>query len=368
MRPPRPPGGFVHNQTRRVAGAILTGAFVAATALPAFALSVTVNGQPATFNPPPIERAGRVFVPLRGVFERLGATVVYQSGTINATGNNTTVSLRIGSNQATVNGQQRTLDTPPFIVGASTYVPLRFVSEALGAGVNYDGTNQIVALTTGGGSNGQPQNVTVTPVAVTPGAATNVLDTLEPRRGAFAGAARPTISANFRQNVDPNSVRISVDGLDVTQSATRSTTGFIFAPQSPLQAIRHHVEVTGSLRDGQTFREGWDFTSGSNAPDNFLTIESPRDGDAVPSSFTIRGKTTPNADVHIVGGATASLGGVFAFGAGNYTGDLRADGNGNFSQQVNLQTVGGATIGMTITSTDPQTKASAEKKLRLRAQ
>jgi len=357
----------VHIKTRRAAGAALAGAFVAATALPVFALSVTVNGQPATFNPPPIERAGRVFVPLRGVFERLGATVVYQNGTINATGNNATVALHIGSSQATVNGQQRTLDTPPFIVGASTYVPLRFVSEALGAGVNYDGTNQIVALTTGG-SNGQPQNVTYTPAPATPGPTANVLDSFEPKRGTFASAARPTISANFRQNVDANSVRISVDGLDVTQSATRSTTGFIFAPQSPLQAIRHHVQVTGSLRDGQTFREGWDFTSGSNAPENSLTIESPRDGETVPSTFTIRGKTTPNADVHIVGGATASLGGVFAFGAGNYTGDLQADGNGNFEQQINLQTVGGATIGMTITSTDPQTRASAEKKLRLRAQ
>ncbi len=121
---------------------------VLAVATPAFAISVTVNGAPVTLNPPPVERAGRVLVPLRGVFEQLGATVVYESGVINATAGDRSVSLTIGSQQATVDGAPQTLDVAPFIIGASTYVPLRFVSQALGATVNYDGTNQIVALTT----------------------------------------------------------------------------------------------------------------------------------------------------------------------------------------------------------------------------
>jgi hypothetical protein len=82
--------------------------------------------------PAPQERAGRVFVPLRGIFEQLGASVVYQNGIINAQGNGRAVSLRIGSTQATVNGQLQNLDVPPFVVGASTYVPLRFVSQAQG--------------------------------------------------------------------------------------------------------------------------------------------------------------------------------------------------------------------------------------------
>jgi hypothetical protein len=45
---------------------------------------IVVNGQTVQFDQPPIVRAGRVFVPLRGVFERLGASVVYDNGTINA--------------------------------------------------------------------------------------------------------------------------------------------------------------------------------------------------------------------------------------------------------------------------------------------
>src|ERR1700686_5129012 len=78
-------------------------------------VSVTVNGSAINLNPPPTERAGRVFVPLRGVFENLGATVVYENGTINATGRGHSISLHIGSQQATVDGQQQTVDVAPFI-------------------------------------------------------------------------------------------------------------------------------------------------------------------------------------------------------------------------------------------------------------
>src|SRR5690348_16934185 len=59
--------------------------FSATSPAAAQTVSVTVNGQPMALSPGPIERAGRVFVPLRGIFERLGAAVVYSSGTINAT-------------------------------------------------------------------------------------------------------------------------------------------------------------------------------------------------------------------------------------------------------------------------------------------
>src|SRR5208337_5065134 len=110
-----------------------------ALTVPAYAnVSVVVNGTPINFDQPPVERAGRVFVPLRGVFERLGASVVYDNGLINATGNGRNIQLQIGSTTARVNGQTASLDVAPFLVGARTLVPLRFISEALGANVNYD--------------------------------------------------------------------------------------------------------------------------------------------------------------------------------------------------------------------------------------
>src|ERR1700758_3274696 len=108
-----------------VAASLALAAMAAGPAL-ADGPSVQVNGATANLNPAPTERAGRVFVPLRGVFEQLGATVVYDSGAINATGRHHTVSLHVGSLQAVVDNQPETLDVAPFIIGASTYVPLRF--------------------------------------------------------------------------------------------------------------------------------------------------------------------------------------------------------------------------------------------------
>jgi hypothetical protein len=112
-------------------------------------VAITINGNAVDVSPEPIIQAGRVFVPLRGVFENLGASVVYSNGHINATGNGNDISLQIGSTQATVNGSPETIDVAPFIVGASTFVPLRFVSQALGASVSWDGANQVVAITLG---------------------------------------------------------------------------------------------------------------------------------------------------------------------------------------------------------------------------
>jgi len=123
----------------------LVGLFPSGRAL-AGNVRIVVNGQEVTFDQPPIERSGRVFVPLRGVFERLGASVVYDNGLINATGNGRNIQLHIGSTAASVNGQTTYLDVAPFLVGARTLVPLRFISESLGASVNYDGSSQTVTV------------------------------------------------------------------------------------------------------------------------------------------------------------------------------------------------------------------------------
>src|SRR5665213_2843376 len=91
----------------------LLAALIAVPATAAGPVTVQLNGNTLNLNPAPTERAGRVFVPLRGVFENLGASVVYANGTINATGRGHSVSLHIGSQQATVDGQPQTLDVAP---------------------------------------------------------------------------------------------------------------------------------------------------------------------------------------------------------------------------------------------------------------
>jgi len=136
----------------------LAVAGAAALSLPAKAdVNVVVNGQSVGFDQPPITRAGRVFVPLRGVFERLGASVVYDNGLINATGSGHNISLRIGSTQATIDGQTQYVDVAPFVIGSRTLVPLRFVAQALGAAVEWDQNAQTVRIN-GGGNVNRPVN------------------------------------------------------------------------------------------------------------------------------------------------------------------------------------------------------------------
>ena len=345
---------------------VATFGFAGASFAPAAAdVTVTINGAGVDFQPPPIERAGRVFVPLRGVFERLGASVVYQNGQINATRGPLTVSLQIGSNQAVVGGNPQTLDVAPFIVGASTYVPLRFVSQALGANVQYDDSTQAVAITTRGGDRGRPAYVAPPPA---PPQVNVLLQDQRPERDASVRTTRPTISATFSVPVDPNSVRVSLDGLDVTASSTRSETGFVFEPPSPLQSMAHVVRVTGRDRDGARFVKQWSFTSGTQAPQNFLNLERPEDDAAVdPGNFVVRGRTLPNARVRILAGSVVDVAGPYAFASGNYTGDITADADGHFEQTVTLRTVPGAPIGLTVISTDPETREGAEKRVNLRA-
>ena len=91
---------------------------------------------------------GTTLVPLRGIFEELGATVVYdaKSKTITATRGNKKVWLKIGSRTAKLNGKNVTLNVAPKVVRGNTLVPLRFISESLGATVQYDSRSRIVDI------------------------------------------------------------------------------------------------------------------------------------------------------------------------------------------------------------------------------
>ena len=116
-------------------------------------INVVINGQPVTFTgAPPQELNGSVLVPLRGVFEQLGATVQYNPTTQNifAQKGSTTVSLTLGSSTAYVNNQAQQLAQPPTVLTGTTLVPLRFVAEAFGAYVEWQPqTNQSAAISVG---------------------------------------------------------------------------------------------------------------------------------------------------------------------------------------------------------------------------
>jgi len=91
----------------------------------------------------------RILVPMRPIFEALGATVNWNGSenTITARKGNTEIQLKISSPIAFINGKEVLLDTPPELALNMTLVPLRFVSSALGAEVGWDGKTKTVTIT-----------------------------------------------------------------------------------------------------------------------------------------------------------------------------------------------------------------------------
>ena len=141
------------------------GAWAAGISLCAFAVAaspaahaqrgttqVTVDQSPVIFSgQQPVQSGGRILVPLRGVLEKLGAYVGFdsRSQTVTAFRGATRITLPIGGRQALINDRAVTLDAPARVVNGSTLVPLRFVAEALGAQVAYDVNTNTVAIASG---------------------------------------------------------------------------------------------------------------------------------------------------------------------------------------------------------------------------
>jgi len=121
-------------------------AMALAFALPAMAAQVYVNG--ARLNVATASVNNTTLVPLRAIFQALGATVNWDGGTqtVTAAKGQTSVKLQIGSRTAYVNGRVVTLQVAGKIMQGNTMVPLRFVSEALGASVQWNGATQTITI------------------------------------------------------------------------------------------------------------------------------------------------------------------------------------------------------------------------------
>jgi len=120
---------------------------------PAFAaqpIRVTVDGFKLDFDVSPILENGRVLVPLRAIFEKLGAEVNWDDNSkkITAVKDNKTVSLVVGEKAAYIDGQPVQLDVPAKIIKGRTLVPVRFISEALGNEVIWKQDSKFVAIRT----------------------------------------------------------------------------------------------------------------------------------------------------------------------------------------------------------------------------
>ncbi|TSI04749.1 stalk domain-containing protein [Lysinibacillus sp. BW-2-10] len=111
-------------------------------------IKIMLDGKEIKVDSEPFIQNNRVLVPMRSIFTALGADVHWDSstGTITATKKWDTIKLTINSKQAIINDQTHALDVPPLLQKNRTYVPTRFISEALGIEVKWDNKNRIVSL------------------------------------------------------------------------------------------------------------------------------------------------------------------------------------------------------------------------------
>ncbi len=115
-------------------------------------IRVVVNGDRVQFDGTgPQKRNDRVLVPLRGVLEKIGASVDWnaETQTVLAEKEGMKILLKIGSSNPTVNGRRVHLDVPAMTIDGTTLVPLRFLSESLGADVKWNDQTSTVSVNTG---------------------------------------------------------------------------------------------------------------------------------------------------------------------------------------------------------------------------
>ena len=111
-------------------------------------ICVCLNGWELEFDVPPMLENDRTLVPMRAIFEALGAEVSWypEDRTIVAVRGDTTVFMQVDDWYMAVNDEWIALDAPPRIVNDRTLIPLRAVAEAFGAQVGWDEATQTVTV------------------------------------------------------------------------------------------------------------------------------------------------------------------------------------------------------------------------------
>lgn len=111
-------------------------------------INVNLDGKIIVFDEYPIIENGRTLVPLRKIFEELGATVSWDSSSKTAVSqkNGTTVRVQIDNTDMYVNNALKKLDVSAKLINGRTFVPARAIAEAYGCSVAWDEKNAVVTI------------------------------------------------------------------------------------------------------------------------------------------------------------------------------------------------------------------------------
>ncbi len=119
-------------------------------------IKVMINSQLEIFDVEPQLINDRTMVPMRRIFEDVGADVYWDEDTQTVTAirkvssqygiEETTVQLTIGSKTIKINDVEKEMDIAPVVINDRTLVPVRFITEALGAKVEWIEDKQLVKI------------------------------------------------------------------------------------------------------------------------------------------------------------------------------------------------------------------------------
>ena len=116
-----------------------------------YPIEVVINEEKVVFDVPPRILNGRTLIPIRSVFECLGAEVLWDESakTVSILRGSKSIKLKAESNCVYVNENQVEIDIPVSIINGRAMVPVRFIAEELGFEVTWDGEKRVVFINTG---------------------------------------------------------------------------------------------------------------------------------------------------------------------------------------------------------------------------
>ena len=111
-------------------------------------IKIIYNNKVLAFDTPPTTENDRTLVPMRFLFEQMGADVDWEGETQTATveKDNDKIAFSINNTAAKVNNTIKTMDVPARLINSKTMIPLRFLSEELGYNVEWDQDTRTVII------------------------------------------------------------------------------------------------------------------------------------------------------------------------------------------------------------------------------
>lgn len=193
------------------------------------AASVVIDGKAVSFDVAPVNDNGRLLVPLRAIFEQMGATVTWDDATQAATAvkGDKKVVIAIGSLEPTVNGQVSKIDVAAKLVSNRTLAPMRFVCEAFGGKVNWDEATKTASVVSAApaapAATDKPAAPAATDKAATPAATDKKADAATAAAPATAADLAKAVVAKFAPVKVKTDLKGTVAGIVAVSGQADST-------------------------------------------------------------------------------------------------------------------------------------------------